>query len=267
MADSRPIAVFDSGLGGLTVVKALQEKLPNESIIYFGDTARVPYGNKSQSLIQEYAIEITEFLIKQEAKMVIVACNTASSLALKTLVSKFNIPILGVIDPGTEAAIRSTKNGHIGVVGTIATIRSGAYEKALKQHSEHLEVYSQSCPLFVPLVEEGWLEGDVPDLIAETYLKVINVQEVDTLILGCTHYPLLKPVIQKALNSGTVLVDSAESTANKTQVILTELALEHSGKPPGKLTCYVTDLPVRFKSVATRFLGASIDHVSNIHLS
>lgn len=267
MASSQPIAIFDSGLGGLTVVKALKKFLPNETIIYFGDTARVPYGNKSKVLIREYSRQITEFLVNKGAKMVIVACNTASSLALDDLVNEFNVPILGVIEPGAEAAVKATRNGHIGVIGTLATIRSGSYERALKSRDSSLEVYTQACPLFVPLVEEGWLEGDVPQRIAVTYLERINAGKVDTLILGCTHYPLLISVIRESANQGTILVDSAETTAVAATGILTEMNLRNNANQPGPLNCFVTDLPVRFETVAQRFLGAKINHVSTVHFS
>lgn len=267
MANPQPIAVFDSGLGGLTVVKALKESLPNETIIYFGDTARVPYGNKSQALVQEYSREITEFLINKRAKMVIVACNTASSLALEDLVDRFDVPILGVIEPGAEAAVKATRNGHIGVIGTLATIRSGSYKRALKSRVKSLKVYSQPCPLFVPLVEEGWLDGEVPERVAATYLEGINAGKVDTIILGCTHYPLLKSVIRKIVNHETVLVDSAETTAVMAAKILTEMNLRNNTNQAGTLNCFVTDLPVRFEAVARRFLGTNIDHVSTIHFN
>ncbi|MEE8437857.1 MAG: glutamate racemase [Candidatus Neomarinimicrobiota bacterium] len=267
MGNSDPIAVFDSGLGGLTVVKALQKTLPAEAIIYFGDSARVPYGNKSKTLIREYSREITEFLINKKAKMIVVACNTASALALENLTSEFEIPLLGVIGPGVEAALKATGNDRVGIIGTIATIRSGAYEKTLKALSPELNVFSKSCPLFVPLVEEGWLNGSVPDLVAAAYLREMNAQNVDTIILGCTHYPLLKPVLQKVVNKDTFLIDSADTTALKTAEMLKKLGILNNSSKPGSFTCFVTDLPLRFKVLARRFLGTSIDHVSTVHLT
>ena len=267
MASPQPIAVFDSGLGGLTVVKALQKNLPNESIIYFGDTARVPYGNKSQNLIQEYGKEITEFLIEKGAKTVIVACNTASALALPFLKKTYNIPMIGVIDPGAEMAYTVTKSKKIGIIGTLATVQSKAYETALQHLDNTIITTATACPLFVPLAEEGWLAGDVPFLIAETYLSELVVQDIDTLILGCTHYPLLIPVLEKVVGNGIRIVDSAETTAKYTADLLKELNLLTDNETEGKMENYVTDLPVRFKRVARRFLGREINHVSPVHLS
>ncbi len=263
----RPIAVFDSGLGGLTVVKALQHNLPNEAIIYFGDTARVPYGNKSQALIREYSEEITKFLIEKGAKMVIVACNTASALAINHLKENCDIPIIGVIEPGAEAAHAVTQSKKIGIIGTLATVRSEAYEKALRRLDDAIDATAKACPLFVPLVEEGWLEGDVTVQIAETYLAEMITDSIDTLILGCTHYPLLIPVLEKVVGDGIHIVDSADTTAKYATQWLNELGLLTKDSSHGSLENYVTDLPVRFKRVARRFLGREIDHVSTIHLS
>ena len=220
MPDSRPIGVFDSGLGGLTVAKAIKEKLPNENIVYLGDTARVPYGNKSTLLVTGYATQITNFLLGENAKLIVVACNTVSALALPTLQSEFQVPILGVIIPGSQAAIHATRNKNIGVIGTIATISSNAYTAALNEIESSIQITAQACPLFVPLVEEGWLNGLVPSEITATYLKNINVANVDTLILGCTHYPLLKPIIKDHVNDNTVLIDSAETVAEEAAIIL-----------------------------------------------
>lgn len=249
------------------MVKALQKNLPNEAVIYFGDTARVPYGNKSQVLIRKFSEEITQFLVEKGAKMVIVACNTASALALNHLKQSFEIPIIGVIDPGAEAAQTVTQSKKIGIIGTLATIRSEAYEKALYRLDTSTEAITKACPLFVPLVEEGWLEGDIPTQIAETYLSELINSEIDTLILGCTHYPLLIPVLKKVVGDGIRIVDSAESTAKYAAEWLNELDLLVKGSSHGSLENYVTDLPVRFKHVARRFLGREIDHVSTVHLS
>ncbi len=266
MSDKRPIAVFDSGLGGLTVVKALHTHLPNENIIYFGDTARVPYGNKSQDLIQEFSAEITEFLIQKDAKLIIVACNTATALALDYLKRKLDTPIIGVINPGAEAAQSLTKNRKIGIIGTLATIRSGAYEKALSQLDSSIQSFSKSCPLFVPLIEEGWLEGDVPTQVANTYLKELIQKQIDTLILGCTHYPLLKPVLSETVGDTIQIVDSAETTAMYAGKRLISQNIVNDQNDMGVLENYVTDLPVRFKRVARQFLGREIDHVSSVHI-
>jgi glutamate racemase len=260
------IGVFDSGLGGLTVVKALRQTLPHEEIIYLGDTARVPYGNKSASLVKEYALQIATFLREHAVKMIVVACNTASATALPTLQAQFPIPIVDVIHPGVKAALKQTRNNHVGVIGTLATIRSGAYTKTLKKNSATVQVVSQACPLFVPLAEEGWLEGPVPEEVAKHYLKPFKKDTVDTLILGCTHYPLLKPIIKRVLGPTPVLIDSAEAVAEEVARTLTKDDLVTTHSSPGTLHCFVTDLPLHFQSIVRRFLGMSIDHVQTVHL-
>ncbi len=265
MSDTKPIGVFDSGLGGLTVVQALQKLLPSESIIYFGDTARVPYGNKSKELIIEYSSEITDFLIKNDAKIIVVACNTASALALDTLTKNVSVPVLGVINPGAREATKVTLNKHIGMIGTVATVNSGAYENAIYDIDKSISISTQACPLFVPLAEEGWLEGDVVEKIAAHYLTPLNEKEIDTLILGCTHYPLLKNVIIDQVNEKTILIDSAEAVAREVQAQLSTLNLLNNSSQKGLLTCYVTDIPMRFETVGKRFLGSSLDNVQTVH--
>jgi len=260
------IGVFDSGLGGLTVVKALRQALPYEEIIYLGDTARVPYGNKSVSLVSEYALQIAAFLREHAVKMIVVACNTASATALTPLRSQLPIPIVDVIHPGVKAALKHTHNGHVGVIGTLATIRSGAYTKALKKKSPTVRVVSQACPLFVPLAEEGWLEGPVPEEVAKHYLSPFMADTVDTLILGCTHYPLLKPTITRVLGPTPTLIDSAEAVAEEVVNTLTQDDLVTTHSSPGDLHCFVTDLPLHLQSIVRRFLGMSIDHVQTVHL-
>jgi glutamate racemase len=266
MSSDHPIGVFDSGLGGLTVVSAIQKLLPDESIIYFGDTARVPYGNKSTDLIRGYSLEISDYLLNQNTKLLVVACNTASALALTTLKEQLDIPVIGVIEPGVRAALTATRNNRIGVIGTISTIQSNVYQKELRNRYEKISVFGQPCPLFVPLVEEGWLDDDITRRVAKIYLKDLNAQGIDTLILGCTHYPLLKSVLQETVLPGTILVDSAEVVAEEISSILNDLNLKTSAKDTGTLSCYVSDLPARFEMVASRFLGDSIAHVSKIHL-
>ena len=266
MSDSRPIGVFDSGLGGLTVANAIKEKLPNENIVYLGDTARVPYGNKSTLLVTGYATQITNFLLGENAKLIVVACNTASALALPALQSKYQVPILGVIIPGSQAAVHATRNKHVGVIGTIATINSNAYNKVLNEIESSIQITAQACPLFVPLVEEGWLNGPVPSEITASYLKSINVANVDTLILGCTHYPLLKPMIRDHVNDNTVLIDSAETVAKETATILLEKKMSADGSNKGLLKCFVTDSPIQFEGIAKRFLGYSLDNVQTVPL-
>ena len=264
MPDSRPIGVFDSGLGGLTVAKAIKEKLPNENIVYLGDTARVPYGNKSTLLVTGYATQITNFLLGENAKLIVVACNTASALALPALQSEFLVPILGVIIPGSQAAVHATRNKHVGVIGTTATINSNAYTHALRGIESSIQITAQACPLFVPLVEEGWLNGPVPSEITASYLKSINVANVDTLILGCTHYPLLKPMIQDIVNDNTVLIDSAETVAEEVAIILIEKKMSADSSNKGLLKCFVTDSPIQFENIAKRFLGYSLNNVQTV---
>jgi len=266
MPDSRPIGVFDSGLGGLTVAKAIKEKLPNENIVYLGDTARVPYGNKSTLLVTDYATQIINFLLEENAKLIVVACNTASALALPALQSEFQVQILGVILPGSKAAVHATRNKHVGVIGTIATINSNAYSQALNEIDSSIQITAQACPLFVPLVEEGWLNGPVPSEVTASYLKSINVANVDTLILGCTHYPLLKPMIQEHVNDNTVLIDSAETVAEEASTILLEKKMLADSNNKGLLKCFVTDFPVQFESIAERFLGYSLDNVRTVSI-
>jgi len=264
MPDTRPIGVFDSGLGGLTVAKAIKEKLPNENIVYLGDTARVPYGNKSTLLVTSYATQITNFLLGENAKLIVVACNTASALALPALQSEFQVPILGVIIPGSQAAVNATRNKHVGVIGTIATINSNAYTQALRGIEPSIQITAQACPLFVPLVEEGWLNGPALSEITASYLKSINVENVDTLILGCTHYQLLKPMIQDNVNDNTVLIDSAETVAEEAATILLEKKMSTDSSNKGLLKCFVTDPPIQFESIAERFLGYSLDNVQTV---
>ncbi len=266
MPNNQPIGVFDSGLGGLTVVRALKHVLPSESIVYVGDTARVPYGNKSAVTVQEYARQITEFLLTKQAKLVVVACNTASALALDLLQDEFDIPIIGVIEPGVTAALSTTRNGHIGIIGTVATVTSEAYQNKLLLSNRDLSLSAQPCPLFVPLVEEGWLNGPIVEEIISTYLLPINQSSADTIILGCTHYPLLKESLQKQVKENTVLVDSADVVAVETDHVLKKYGLASALPQQGVLDCYVTDMPARFESVASRFLGSPLNDVQIIHL-
>ena len=225
--DDRPIGVFDSGVGGLTVVSALSNALPNESIYYVGDTARVPYGNKSKDRIQQYSEEIIEWLIKKDCKMIIIACNTASSLAIDYLEKNFSLPIIGVIDPGVQLALSRTKTQSIGVTGTHATIQSNAYGEKLKSIRPKINIFNQSCPLFVPLVEEGLTKGPITKLVVESYLSHFKNTDVDTLILGCTHYPILTAVIKDVVGKNISLVDSGKATAE----VVMDLSLIHISEP------------------------------------
>ena len=260
--DNRPIGVFDSGLGGLTVVKELKKILPNESIIYFGDTARLPYGNKSSSLIKQYSIQITKFLSNKNAKIIVIACNTATAMALEELRSIFHdISIIGVIDAGSSEAIIKTKNKKIGVIGTIATIDSNAYKIAIKEKDSKISVISKACPLFVPFVEEGLISGNAIDEIAANYLSVFN-NNIDTLILGCTHYPLLEKTISNNTKNIS-LIDSASAIARKVFNQLKKCNALNNKNKQGDLDCYVTDLPMRFQELGKIFLD---EDIKNIHL-
>ena len=263
--NNRPIGVFDSGVGGLTVVDALTKRLPKETIVYVGDTARVPYGNKSKNRIQQYAQEITEWLIKEDCKIIIVACNTASALALKYLESIFSVPIIGVIESGVKKGIQISQNNKIAVLGTSATIRSNAYGERIKSIKPEAFVISQACPLFVPLAEEGWTEGKIPSQIADHYLASIKECGIDTVILGCTHYPLLKKTISKSLGKNVNLVDSSDAVV-KNVISTLEKNSGFSPNQVGKIKYYVTDDPSSFNKFANRFCLEKIDQAMQIDL-
>ena len=261
-----PIGVFDSGVGGLTVVKEIQSLLPNESIIYLGDTARVPYGNKSPETIQEYAIQITRFLIEKKVKAVVVACNTATAYSLDRLRELFALPLLGVIEPGVGAALEATRGGNIGIIGTVGTIQSHAYQNALLKLRPDLTIQALATPLLVPLVEEDWLDHPATDLILQEYLKPMIQGAVDTLVLGCTHYPLLKPRLHQLVQDRIQLVDSAENMAKALKKTLEEHDLLNLNKVIGSTQIYVTDFSPRFQVLAERFLNRSIGHLERISL-
>ncbi|HEY5039118.1 MAG TPA: glutamate racemase [bacterium] len=261
----RPIGIFDSGLGGLTVVKAIQKELPREKLVYFGDTARIPYGTKSPDTIIRYSKQIIRFLLKHEkVKCVVVACNTSSAWALKDIRKEFKIPILGVIDPGATAAVEVTRNGRIGVIGTEGTIYSRAYPEAIHHLRPNAKVFAKACPLFVPLVEEGKLSGTVVESIAREYLRPLLKAGIDTLLLGCTHYPLLRKTLSKLAGKKVRIVDSAEETALSLHHDLQTLGIELSGHGGG--TYYVSDLSRKFKENAQRFLGRHITKVEKIFI-
>lgn len=259
-----PIGVFDSGIGGLTVVRALIEQLPFEHIIYFGDTARVPYGVKSVETISRYATQITEFLLLQKVKALVVACNTMSAVAYQAIEDLSHAPVLGVVDAGARGAVAVTKNNRVGVIGTPATIYSNAYVKAIKKYDPDIEIFSRACPLFVPLVEEGWLDHQVTRITAQEYLKPVIAENIDTLVLGCTHYPLLKPVIQEILGDPIMLVDSAQAITEQTVELLGKHNLLNQQRRTPKYRFYVTDVPFMFKEVGERFLGRTLSNVTVI---
>ncbi|QQR79465.1 MAG: glutamate racemase [Deltaproteobacteria bacterium] len=265
---SAAIGIFDSGIGGLTVLREIQKKLPKENIVYLGDTARVPYGTKSAETVTLYSMHNVNFLLQKNVKMIVVACNTASAFALPSLQKKYSLPILGVIEPGSEVAIQKTKSGHIGVIGTEGTIRSQAYQNTLSKLRSDLQISATACPLFVPLAEEGWITGEVPEKIAATYFEKLKqaIHTIDTLILGCTHYPLLKSTIQKVVGPEVVLIDSAEATAFYTEKILKEKNLLNTVLENGKVSFYVTDSAEKFKNVGELFLKQHISEVEHVSI-
>ncbi len=256
--DNRPIGVFDSGLGGLTVVKELIDELPNEDIIYFGDTARIPYGTRSKEIVEKYSSQCVRFLETQNVKMVVVACNTVSSCCLHVLRSKFHIPILGVIEPGAQAAVAATNNNRIGIIGTEGTISSRAYEKAILSYAPNTSIYSKACSLFVPIVEEGWANTEIAYLTAKKYLDTIKAMEIDTLVLGCTHFPLLAKVIQTVMGDGVTLINPAEGTALNVKQILTESDMLNLDENKGVYSFFVSDFGQKFEQIGSNFLGQNI---------
>ena len=257
----QPIGVFDSGIGGLTVVSALRQLLPNESIFYLGDTARVPYGGKSAATVQRYSREIADILLKEKAKTIVVACNTASALALPNLEETLPVTVTGVILPGARAALAQTRSGHIGVIGTRATINSGAYERALRALNPDVRITAQACPLLVPLIEEGWLEGPVTDEIIRQYLARLLSDGVDTIVLGCTHYPLLRKAISRVAGDGIALVDSAQNCALAVRDLLFGEDLRAPGTDAGQLQVALTDPPDAFLRVAREALELDVGEV------
>ncbi len=255
----KPIGVFDSGLGGLTVVKQLLRLLPHENIVYFGDTGRVPYGTRSRDTIRKYTAQDMGFLLSQNVKMVIIACGTASAVALD-LGESLPVPFTGVVKPASAAAARATKTGRIGVIGTTATIRSGAYEAELRRIDPSLQVFVQDCPLFVPLVENAFVSPDdeVTRLVAERYLAPLREKKVDTLLMGCTHYPLLAPVLSRVMGGGITLIDAGLETAVLTKELLAQNGVLNQSDKPGQPRFYVSDRVEGFLAVADMFLGGRI---------
>ncbi len=257
------IGVFDSGVGGLTVLQKIAELLPHEHLIYLGDTGRYPYGNKSADAVRRYSLENTEFLVDKGIKMLVVACNTAAAVALDMLGEHCDIPVVGVIEPGARRAVKQTRNRKVGVIGTEATIASGAYTQALRRLDKDLEIYTRACPLFVPLAEEGWVDNAVAREAAGLYLTSLKHSRIDTLVLGCTHYPLLEDVIGQTMGPSVALVDSARTTAATVRETLTRYGLmRRSGD--GGVSFFVTDVPERFTKVAGRFMGQKVDSAVRI---
>jgi len=265
-----PIGVFDSGIGGLTVLAKLKKYLPNETFFYLGDTARVPYGTRSPETVIRYARSCSHFLINRGIKILVIACNTASSQALPMLEKEADIPILGVVEPGALSAVKTTKNKQVAVIGTEGTIASQSYVKHIKKIDPSINVISKACPLFVPLVEEGWTKGNIPFLVAKQYLQPIIDKGIDTLLLGCTHYPLLIPIIKKVIENKKIkIIDSAEETAKAVFEILQNHNMLNKNihkKTNTILNFFVTDRPEKFKTIGSKFLREKIEHVEWIDI-
>jgi glutamate racemase len=261
----QPIGVFDSGVGGLTVFREIARLLPDESLVYLGDSARVPYGTKSPETVIRYANEAARHLLTHDIKMMVVACNTATAAALPTLKNRLDIPVIGVIEPGAHAAVEATK-GHIGVIATEGTVKSKAYTRAIREFEPDVLVSEAAAPLFVSLAEEGWANTHVALEVAEIYLKPLVDRGIDTLVLGCTHYPILRPTIEKVIGDDITIVDSAETTARVVRGELTRLGILRSDGDEAKLQFLVTDAEERFRRIAMEFLEHEIDHLDLVTL-
>lgn len=262
-AADRPIGVFDSGIGGLTVLRALVNAMPSEEFIYLGDTARLPYGTKSNEVIKRYSRENSEFLLARGIKLLVVACNTSSAVALEHIAGATMIPVVGVIEPGARAVVRATRSGKIGVIGTEATIASGAYTRTIQRLRPDAEIYTRACPLLVPLAEEGWVDNEVAERTVEFYLESLKRSGIDTLLLGCTHYPLLLRMFERVLGRGVRVVDSALSTAEAVRAQLAALGLAR-GRGVGRQSFFVTESPDRFIRVGRSFFGPEVESAVRI---
>ena len=261
------IGVFDSGVGGLTVLREIARALPNEDCVYLGDTARLPYGNKSRDTVTKFALKNSGFLVSLGIKFLVIACNTAASAGLDIVKESFDVPTTGVIKPEALRAARSTKNGKVGVIGTRSTIASGAYEHAIHKNDSSITVFTKPCPLFVPLAEEGWFDEDVTRMVAERYLAELIGEEIDTLVLGCTHYPLLKGVIAETMGRDVALIDSAVPIAREVRDTLESMGMLRDNNPQRRLTYYVTDDPKIFSRVGESFLGFPLDDVRHVDIA
>lgn len=264
--DNRPIGVFDSGIGGLTVLKEIMEQLPNEDIIYFGDTARIPYGTRSKETVIKYSFQCIKFLLSKNIKAIVIACNTASAIVLESARGKFDVPIIGVIEPGAKAAISATRNNKIGVIGTSGTINSEAYQTLIRNIDKTTEVIGVACPLFVQIVEEGWEDTDVAMLAAEKYLMELKEHKIDTLVLGCTHYPILRYTLSKVMGKEVSLVNPAFETAKavKEMLILNDMLKDSLDRPKYKF--YVSDDPEKFRRIGGNFLRREIQSIEKVDI-
>ena len=261
------IGIFDSGVGGLTVAAEIMRRLPDEDFVYFGDVGRTPYGPRSKDIIIQFTQQDVAFLLEQDVKLIVSACNTASAVALDTVAAGIDIDIVGVIEPGARAAVKTTRNGKIGIIGTHATVASDSYPKAIHRIDSKVKVFSLACPLFVPLAEEGYQDKEAAYLIAEDYLRVLRENDIDTLVLGCTHYPLLKKTIQTVIGEHVTLIDSATATAIEVREKLEQMGLLHQQNPHPDYKFYVSDVPDRFAPVAERFLGRRVDNIIRVDIT
>ena len=264
---SKAIGIFDSGVGGLTVAKEVFKKLPSENVIYFGDTARTPYGPRSAEIVKKFSVQNISFLSTQGVKLIVVACNTASAVALDYLKRIFQLPLMGVIEPGSRAAVKVTESGRIGVIGTAGTIRSKSYTKAIQKIDKKIKVFDYPCPLFVSLAEEGYINKKATYLIAQEYLTPLKKQKIDTLVLGCTHYPLLKKVISTVIGENVTLIDSAEETALEVKKILEQKDMMNPANSEPAYRFYVSDFPEKFIQISERFLGEKVKKVKKIDIN
>ena len=264
---NKPIGVFDSGVGGLTVVAEILRQLPDEQVVYFGDVGRTPYGPRSKDIIIQFTRQDVAFLCEQDVKFIISACNSTSAVALETVAAENDIDMLGVIEPGARAAVESTTNGKVGIIGTQATIASNSYAKAIHNIDSLIKVFSLACPLFVPLAEEGYQDREATYFIARDYLKGLKDNDIDTLVLGCTHYPLMKQTIQDVIGDEVKLIDSATATAREVSQYLDEKGLKRSSKESLEHKFYVSDVPDKFAAVAERFLGKRIENIIRVDIT
>ncbi|MDF2522914.1 MAG: glutamate racemase [Clostridiales bacterium] len=264
--DNRPIGVFDSGLGGLTVLKEIMELIPSESVVYFGDCGRVPYGTKSKETVIKYTLQDIRFLLNHDIKMIVIACNTASAYSLQMVKHSFDIPVVEVIHPGALTAVRTTKNKKVGVIGTTGTICSGAYEKEINKIDSEIEVFSKDCPLFVPLVEEGWWNNDIAYRVAQEYLIPLKNEGIDTLVLGCTHYPLLQETISRVMGDKVLLVSSAQEAAKTVKNVIDTNNFARDGQIQPVYRYYTSDSVERFETLGSSFLNRSIHSAEKIDI-
>ncbi|MGE5372324.1 MAG: glutamate racemase [Solirubrobacterales bacterium] len=264
--DNRPIGVFDSGLGGLTVFKALSELVPSESVVYFGDCGRVPYGTKSRETVIKYTFQNIRFLLNQDIKMIVIACNTASANSLELVKNSLDIPIVEVVQPGADKVLRETRNKRVGIIGTAATVASGAYEKAINRADPSVTVFSKACRLFVELVEEGWWDNEIALKVAQEYLMPLKSEEIDTLVLGCTHYPLLQSTIEKVMGDGVKLVNSASEVAKAVKETIEREDIARDSKVAPVYRFYTSDSVEKFEALGGRILNRPIYSASKIDI-